>query len=53
MADTLGAKRRKQVGYFTDCPPWFKAEYSFRKGLEDMFGVEITKVPGETTYIKK
>jgi hypothetical protein len=30
MADILGAKRRKQVGYFTDCPPWFKAEYSLR-----------------------
>lgn len=30
MADTIGAKRRKQVGYSTGCPPWFKAEYSSR-----------------------
>ena len=30
MADTIGAKRRKQVGYSTGCPPWFKVEYSSR-----------------------
>ena len=30
MADTIGAKRRKQVDYATGCPPWFKAEYSSR-----------------------
>lgn len=30
MADTLGAKPRKQVRYSTECPPWFKEAYSLR-----------------------
>ena len=35
MADTLGAKRRKQGDYSTDCPSWFKAEYSLRMDSGD------------------
>lgn len=30
MADSLGAKRRKQVDYSTDCPAWLVAAYSLR-----------------------
>ncbi len=29
MPDTLGASRRKQVSYLSDCPPWGKAEAVF------------------------
>jgi hypothetical protein len=35
MADSPGAKRRKQVDYSTGCPSWLVAAYSLRMDSGD------------------